>query len=123
MGPALACLALVVFWEARSEPLSGQVAVAQVVLTRVASASFPDTVCEVVYDPAQFSFYWDGKSDTPHNDEAWFKANLVARAVAAGSVHADLVGVTHYHADYVSPYWPRLEHVFTIGTHLFYRRK
>lgn len=123
IGPELVCLSLIVFWEARSEPLAGQVAVAQVVLARVLSPSFAGTVCEVMIEPAQFSFYWDGIPETVYEEEAWLKAQLVASAVAAGSGHAEFEGVTHYHADYVNPDWPRLELVTTIGKHLFYRRK
>ncbi len=119
----LACLILAVYWEARSEPIAGQVAVAQVVMTRVAHDSWPDTVCEVIHDPAQFSFYWDGRSETMRNETAELIATLVASAVVAGSVHGDLKGATHYHANYVSPEWPRLELVTVIGTHLFYKRK
>lgn len=119
-GPELACLALAVYFEARSEPLRGQLAVAQVVLNRVESPHYPDTVCGVVREYKQFSFYWDGKSDTPYNARAWEQAKLVASAAADGTCIAELDGVTHYHADYVTTNWG-YELVVKIGKHLFYR--
>jgi spore germination cell wall hydrolase CwlJ-like protein len=121
MSVALACLSLAVYFEARSEPVAGQVAVAQVVLNRVESPRFPDTVCEVVYQYRQFSFYWDGKSDRPKEAGAWENAQLIASAVMAGSQHATLAGVLHYHADYVQPRWAeQMAHVATYGEHHFY---
>ena len=80
---ALACLSLNVYFEARNQPVAGQVAVAQVTMNRVADPRYPDTVCEVVYDHKQFSWYWDGKSDRPVEEEAWEQAQLIASAVLA----------------------------------------
>ena len=118
---SLACLALAVYFEARSEPLAGQLAVAQVVLNRVADPRYPDKVCEVVYQRYQFSFYWDGKPERAKDKQAWQTAELVASAALAGSGHAGLAGVTHYHAAYVQPRWAHAYTlVATIGTHRFY---
>ena len=118
---AQTCLALNVYHEARNQSVSGQVAVAQITMNRVHSASYPDDVCEVVYDHKQFSWYWDGKSDVPHNMEAWEKSQLIASAVIAGSGHADLVDVMHYHAVYVEPYWTGgMRLVAHIDDHMFY---
>ena len=83
---------------------------------------YPDNVCDVVYDNKQFSWYWDGKADVPREEEPWLQAQLVASAVIAGSGHAELKGVTHYHAIYVQPYWlDEMEFVAQIDDHIFYR--
>lgn len=120
-GAELICLALNVYWEARDQPIAGQVAVAQVVVNRVESPKYPNTVCAVVRQYKQFSWYWDGKSDNPMDLRAWEQSQLVSSAVAHGSVHADLTYATHYHADYVDPHWADdFKLVATIGDHLFY---
>lgn len=125
------CLAKNIYFEARDQSLEGQVAIAQVTLNRVNSDSFPDTICEVVYqgtltgDPprrhrCQFSWYCDGKSDTPRDNRAWAIALDVADAVWAG-VYTSTVNATYYHANYVRPKWSNamaIEH--TIGEHVFY---
>jgi len=121
ISTALACMALNVYFEARDQPIAGQVAVAQVTMNRVADPRYPDTVCEVVYDHKQFSWYWDGKSDRPREEEAWEQAQLIASAVMAGSGHSELQGVTHYHAIWVNPYWnKKMTLVAMIGSHVFY---
>ena len=117
------CLASAVYFEARGEPIEGQLAVAEVVLNRVASAKYPDTICEVVVQPWQFSFV-NRTGRIPAADrssEAWRKAVAVARIAQAGT--ADAVGsdVLWYHADYVSPSWGRrLARQDKIGLHIFY---
>jgi len=121
ISTALACLSLNVYFEARDQPFAGQVAVAQVTMNRVADPRYPDTICEVVYDHKQFSWYWDGKSDRPREEEAWEQAQLIASAVMAGSGHSELQGVTHYHAIWVNPYWNKnMTLVAMIGGHVFY---
>jgi len=121
------CVALNVYWEARDQSTAGQVAVAQVVLNRVEDPSYPDNACKVVYEGGealngcQFSWYCDGKTDIPPNDRAWIQAVLIASAVYSGSGHADMKGVTHYHAIYVKPYWSNvLRLVARIDDHVFY---
>ena len=122
VSTALMCLALNVYFEARNQPVAGQLAVAQVTMNRVHSDKYPNDVCEVVYDHKQFSWYWDGKSDMPRDPVAWEQAQLVASAALDGSGHADLEGVTHYHAVYVSPFWvDSMTRVAKIGDHIFYR--
>lgn len=122
-GAELACLALAVYFEARNQDFLGQIAVAQVVMERVEDPRYPDTMCGVVFDHKQFSFYWDGKSDTPYEEEAWLKARALARAVANGTLYIEeLDGVTHYHAKYVNPYWAdHMELVVDIDDHVFYK--
>jgi spore germination cell wall hydrolase CwlJ-like protein len=119
IGPELACLALTIYFEARSETTAGKVAVAQTVLQRVEDPRWPDSVCGVVYEPAQFSWYWDGKSDTPYEAHAWQESIILAGAVLAGSGHADWTA-THYYAEYVRPVWRHaLQVEVKIGKHIF----
>lgn len=118
---ALICLSLNVYWEARNQPVAGQLAVAQVTMNRVHDRRFPNNVCEVVYDHKQFTWYWDGKSDIPKEEKAWQTAMLVASAAMDGSGHSALRGVTHYHAIYSQPYWKDyMTRVAVIGDHVFY---
>lgn len=127
----LLCLALSVYYEARNEPLVAQVAVAQVVMERVASPRFPNTVCDVVFDGGggpssrhrcQFSFYCDGKLEAPMEAEAWEESLRVSSAVLTGSHHTPCLGSTHYHAKYVSPWWAdKMTETCRVGKHVFYR--
>ena len=118
---ALICLSLNVYWEARNQPIAGQLAVAQVTMNRVHDPRWPDNVCSVVYDHKQFTWYWDGKSDIPKEEKAWETAMIVASAAMAGSGHTHLQGGTHYHAVYSQPYWEDyMTKVAKIGDHVFY---
>jgi len=121
ISTALVCLALNIYWEARDQSDAGQLAVAQVTVNRVLSDKYPDDLCAVVYQHKQFSWYSDGKSDIPTEEAAWLKAKLIASAALDGSAHIELEGVTHYHADYVSPYWSLEYNLVTqIENHKFY---
>ena len=118
---ALVCLTMNVYWEARNQDIAGQLAVAQVTMNRVYSDEYPNSVCEVVHQHKQFSWYWDGKSDLPTNEKAWETAMLVASAAMDGSGHKDLQDVLHYHAVYSQPYWKDyMTAVAQIGDHIFY---
>lgn len=118
------CLAVAVYFEAQGEPIEGQLAVAEVVLNRAASGEYPKSICEVVTQPAQFSFVRDG--DFPAIDRrshAWRKAVAVARIAAENLADTLSSDVLWYHADYVAPGWGRrLDRVTQIGAHIFYRR-
>ena len=118
MTPAM-CLALAIYFEARSEPVEGQGAVADVVLNRVADDRYPDTVCDVVWYPSAFSWTHDGLSDTPTEWDAWHTAQLIANA----SLESDIrwIKSTHYHAVEVTPFWAA-HYTFErqVGRHLFY---
>ena len=125
IGAAVMCLALNIYFEARSEEPMGQLAVAEVTLNRVTSSRYPDTVCEVVWQRKQFSWTHDGKSDKPKDVRAW---DMAVRAAKLAMKHRDVVivsnEVTHYHADYVKPYWTTAyERVAKVGTHIFYKAK
>lgn len=123
------CLATAIYFEARGEPERGQLAVAQVVMNRVRSSLYPDTICGVVFqgqlrrNGCQFSFTCDGHADVPREKEQWLVANRLAKRVLDGEVWLPEIGhATHYHATYVKPAWRRqLDHVKRVGRHIFYR--
>jgi len=125
---ALKCLAMNIYWEARSEPVAGQVAVAAVTLNRVEDRRFPNEVCKVVRQGGeirrhrcQFSWWCDGKKDIPLEAEAWRRANTLARLTSAGVIEDPTGGAMWYHADYVEPYWAEAKKQVTkIGRHIFY---
>jgi spore germination cell wall hydrolase CwlJ-like protein len=117
------CLANAVYFEARGEPLQGQLAVAEVVINRAASGRYPSTLCGVVVQPAQFSFVRRGRMpQADRNSAAWRRAVGVARVAAARMAPRLLPpSCLWYHANYVSPSWGRrLERSATIGLHIFY---
>ncbi len=122
----LRCLAEAIYFESRAEPRNGQIAVAEVVMNRVRSPRFPNTVCGVVYQGAsrkscQFSWACDGAPDRPHG-RAWVQAQDVARLVLAGQAPRLTNGATHFHATRVRPHWARVYTLTTrIGNHIFYR--
>jgi hypothetical protein len=116
------CLANAVYFEARSEPIEGQLAVAEVIMNRAASGRYPTDLCAVITQKAQFSFIRRGRF--PRADrasEAWKKAvaiSSIARQKLAGSLPSSCLW---YHATYVSPKWGRrLTRQTQIGLHIFY---
>jgi len=123
------CLADAVYFEARGESVRGQIAVAQVVMNRVFSGYYPDTVCGVVYQNAhrhlacQFTFACDGIPDRVNEPEAWTRAKQIAHATLDGKLWLPDVGkATHYHAYWVHPWWVRtMRKLDKIGVHTFYR--
>lgn len=125
---ARACLTAAVYYEARSEPVDGQRAVAQVVLNRVRDRAFPHSVCGVVYQgvgsgrACQFSFACDGSMNHPRQPSAWERAERIAAAALNGDVMAEVGNATFYHADYVLPWWASsLTRLGAVGNHVFYR--
>lgn len=122
------CLTAAIYYEARSEPLDGQRAVAQVVLNRVRDRAFPRTVCGVVYQGSerrtgcQFSFTCDGSMLRRRNERSWEESRAVADAALSGYVYAPAGSATHYHASYMLPWWaPSLTRIGLIGSQVFYR--
>ncbi len=122
------CLSEAVYYEARSERVEGQLAVAEVVLNRVADHRYPNSVCEVVYQGAtrttgcQFTFTCDGALNTPPRGWRWDAAKTVAAHVLMDLHERRTGAATHYHATYVDPVWNAgLIRTERIGTHIFYR--
>lgn len=123
------CLATAIYFEARGEPVQGQLAVAQVVMNRVRSPDFPDTICGVVFQGqwerkgCQFSFACDGRPDVPKDQSKWEEAMELSRKVTEGKAWLDDIGhATYYHATYVKPNWVRdMNRIEKIGQHIFYR--
>jgi spore germination cell wall hydrolase CwlJ-like protein len=116
------CLAGAVYFEARGEPIEGQLAVAEVVLNRAASGKYPATICEVVTQKAQFSFIVAGEFPPINKtSKAWSKAVAIAK-IASKQLDDKLKSdVLWYHADYVAPSWgKRLSREKKIGLHIFY---
>ncbi len=127
---ALRCLTQGVYYESALESTEGQEAVAQVILNRVRDPNYPNTVCGVVFEGAerntgcQFSFTCDGALSQAPVAWAWNRARAVAEKALAGHVATEVGTATHYHADYVHPWWaPTLGKITQIGAHIFYRWK
>ena len=124
---ALECLASAVYYEAGSQDDNGERAVAQVVLNRVRHPAFPGTVCGVVYEGStratgcQFTFTCDGSLYRQPDAVGWRRAYKVAEAALGGYVFAPVGWATHYHGDYVVPYWAStLAKNAVVGAHIFY---
>ena len=117
----LHCLAGAIYFEARGEPLEGQLAVAQVVVNRAESGRFPATYCGVVKQAGQFSFVKRGRIPQPATaSTAWRKARAIARIAHEGSWDSRAGESLFFHATHVSPNW-RAKRVATISRHVFYR--
>jgi spore germination cell wall hydrolase CwlJ-like protein len=127
------CLARAIYFEARSESVIGQLAVATVILNRVKASNNSSSICGVVYKGAnrlnacQFSFACDSKPDVPQDMGAWNTAlNITTLALTTDEEIPDqqmliVANATYYHADYVDPYWSKSMHRLTkIGRHVFY---
>lgn len=125
------CLAQAIYFEARSEPLPGQAAVAQVIFNRMKSGMYPTTACAVVFQnterflACEFTFTCEGKSLDVTDAASWATAVRLAKDVTEGRIYHPGVGdATHYHADYVNPRWAAwLEKLDVIGRHIFYKVK
>lgn len=128
-GPEWRCLAEALYFEARGESLKGQFAVAEVILNRVDSALYPDSVCGVINQgtgkryQCQFTYTCDGQAEVIHEKRAWSQVGKVARAMLNGAPRALTKGATHYHTKAVNPRWARVyPRTATIGVHHFYRK-
>jgi len=126
------CLAKNIYFEARDQKPKGQIAVALVTINRVKSKRFPNSICKVVEQAnrkngklvlhkCHFSWFCDGKSDTPRDKMSWDISLLIARAMLRNPMRDFLHGATHYHRIDVDPYWNKKMLKFsTIGDHIFY---
>jgi len=123
---AAACLALNIFFEARHENTTGQLAVAEVTLNRVKDKRYPNNVCDVVWEGKQFSWTHDGKHDDPTrmsylDRRAWKRIKELSISILDGSTNLMGLSSTHYHSVEVSPFW-KSHYKFDgqIGNHIFY---
>jgi hypothetical protein len=123
-----ACLAEALYFEARGESLRGIFAVAEVILNRVDTQRYPDTVCGVINQGTgeryrcQFSYNCDGRAETITEPVAYERVGKVARLMLDGAPRSLTGGATYYHTKAVSPRWSRVfDRTVTIDTHHFYR--
>ncbi len=115
------CLATAVFYEARSESLAGQLAVARVVINRTKSGRFPTSLCGVVTQPGQFSFVRGGRLPLVDSQSAqWRNATAIARIALDDMWDSHAEGALFFHAARVSPGWSR-QRLAQVGNHVFYR--
>jgi len=134
---SLLCVALAVYFEARNQPPAGQIAVAYVVLNRVADPRYPSDPCDVVMEGpthpnspsnlpirhrCQFSFFCDGLPEEITNMDAWREARMWSELAVNNAVDDVTYGATHYHTNAVWPFWaPYLTQTAVIEDHIFYR--
>lgn len=123
-----ACLSQAIYYEARGESQRGQVAVAEVIMNRVRSRAYPNSICGVVYQGShrvtgcQFTFTCDGSLNSRPRGRAWERAQRVATAVMSGYTRPITGGATHYHTHAVNPVWNSgLVETTNVGSHVFYR--
>jgi len=122
------CLTQALYFEARGESVKGQFAVAEVILNRVDSVRFPNSVCKVINQgtgrkfECQFTYTCDGNKETVNEKTAWESVAKVAKIMVSGEPRRLTRGATHYHTTAVSPRWSRVFALTTtIGVHRFYR--
>ena len=124
-----ACLAEALYFEARGESIKGQFAVAEVILNRVASSAYPETVCGVVNQgtgrkfQCQFTYTCDGLAEVIREKSAYERLKKIAHLMVNGGPRNLTAGATHYHTKAVYPRWARkFPRTATIGVHHFYRQ-
>lgn len=130
------CLADNIYFEARNQGTAGKIGVGLVTLNRIGKKPYPDSICGVVWYQAKdsrtgkivphFSWTLDGKPDRPPNHEqelaAYARAEEIAKKIVSGEIIDITDGATHFHADYVEPYWaPKMTQTVQINDHIFYR--
>ncbi len=130
----MGCLVEAIYFEGRSESTSGMLAIGIVILNRVRSDNYPNTICDVVHEghywegnpvkyKCAFTYWCDGKPERYNNIRALAKVQEVVILLMDGVTIEGIDFATHYHANYVSPYWAYSEdfiYVGRIGRHLFY---
>lgn len=128
-GPQWECLAEALYFEARGETVRGMFAVGEVILNRVDSNNYPDTLCSVINQgtgrkyACQFTYTCDGKAEVISEPRAWERVGKVARVLLDGAPRALTGGATHYHTKAVNPSWAqRYPRTATIDSHHFYRQ-
>ncbi|MEM9787178.1 MAG: cell wall hydrolase [Pseudomonadota bacterium] len=128
-GEQWACLAEALYFEARGETVRGMFAVGEVILNRVDSSAYPDTLCAVINQgtgrkyACQFTYTCDGLAETIGEPRAWERVGKVAKLLMQGTPRALTGGATHYHTKAVNPSWAqRFPRTAAIGSHYFYRQ-
>ncbi|MEP2180506.1 MAG: cell wall hydrolase, partial [Marinomonas sp.] len=123
LSEQMRCLAGTVYFEARGEPLAGQLAVAKVVMNRSDDRRFPNSYCGVVYQRSQFSFVRGGRMPRINTGSAaWKRAKAIARIAHESQWDSAADDSLYFHAKYVRPSWSRKKSKrATINTHIFYR--
>ena len=124
------CMTEALYFEARGETIVGQYAVAEVILNRVESASYPASICGVVHQgtgrryACQFTYTCDGVPELISDQQAWHRAGHIARIMMEDAPRSLTAGATHYHAARVNPRWARVyPRTSQIGAHIFYRQQ
>ena len=123
LAPDMKCLAQAVYFEARGEPIEGQLAVAEVVINRAKSDLYPADYCSVITQPAQFSFVHHGRIPAAdENSDAWQRAVAIAEIAQQNLWQSKAADALYFHATYVKPGWARRKvELAQIDTHIFYR--
>jgi hypothetical protein len=123
MTDDLKCLAQAVYFESRGEPIEGQLAVAEVVINRAKSGIYPGDYCDVVTQPAQFSFVHHGVIPTAdESSAAWQRAKAIAEIAQQNLWQSKAADALYFHATYVNPSWAHQKtEIAQIQTHIFYR--
>ena len=121
-GQELGCMALNLYHEGRGEGRKGQLAIAAVIMNRVRSERYPDTVCEVVWQRKQFSWtHTASKHHSVNDPKAWRQALGLARSFLENETVTEVGNATHYHAARVRPYWAAEGRLIArVGNHYFY---
>ena len=125
----MSCLAEALYFEARGEPIEGQLAVGEVILNRVEDTRYPSSICKVVNQgtgrrfACQFTYTCDGKLETLHERKPYEMALKIAKILMTTHDRKLTRGSTHYHSNYVNPKWSKnFERVAKFGRHIFYRQ-
>jgi spore germination cell wall hydrolase CwlJ-like protein len=125
----MSCLAEALYFEARGEPITGQLAVGEVILNRVEDSRYPSSICKVINQgtgrrfACQFTYTCDGKLETVHERKAYEMALKLAKILITTHDRKLTKGSTHYHSNYVNPKWSKkFERVAKYGRHIFYRQ-
>ena len=125
----MSCLAEALYFEARGEPIKGQLAVGEVILNRVEDARYPSSICRVINQgtgrrfACQFTYTCDGKLETVHERKPYEISLKIAKILMTTHDRKLTRGSTHYHSNYVDPKWSKkFERVAKFGRHIFYRQ-
>jgi len=114
------CLAVAIYFEARGEKFNHQVKVGEVIMNRVDSKRYPDTICDVIKERKQFSFLWDNIPDDIDYDAAWNKSVKVMVEVIINKDKKRSTKACHYAHTLITNYWT-VDYVGKrFGNHIFY---